>query len=102
MMEALTAYLKIRDDGCGAESPLFIGVSPRNRGKNGHMTPGSVSRVVKEALRKAGFDDALLTAQSLKVSAMKLALQGGERLEEVQKFARHKHIRTAFLYEPTR
>ncbi|MCR4819151.1 MAG: site-specific integrase [Fretibacterium sp.] len=99
VMEALTAYLKIRDDGYGAESPLFIGVSPRNKGKNGHMTPGSVSRVVKEALRKAGFDDALLTAQSLKVSAMKLALQGGERLEDVQKFARHKHIRTTFLYE---
>ena len=99
VMEALTAYLNVREDGYGADSPLFIGVSPRNRGKNGHMTPGSVSRVVKEALRKAGFDDALLTAQSLKVSAMKLALQGGERLEDVQRFARHKHIRTTFLYE---
>lgn len=102
VMEALTAYLEAREDVNGAESPLFIGVSPRNRGKNGHMTPGSVSRVVKEALRKAGFDDALLTAQSLKVSAVKLALQRGERLEDVQKFARHKHIRTTFLYEMTR
>ena len=44
-------------------------------------------------------DDARLSAQSLKVSAMRLALQSGERLEDVQKFARHKHIRTTFLYE---
>jgi integrase len=63
------------------------------------MTVGSISRVAKSALRNAGFDDKLLSARSLKVSAMKLALQHGERLEDVQKFARHKYIRTTFLYE---
>ncbi|MBQ9564280.1 MAG: site-specific integrase [Synergistaceae bacterium] len=100
VMEALTAYLEARGEA-NPDLPLFSGVSPRNKGKSGHMTPGSVGRVVKEALRGAGFDDVMLSAQSLKISAVKLALQRGERLEDVQRFARHKHIRTTFLYEPS-
>ena len=103
-IEAVTKYLEARGvagagDAYGEAVPLFVSVSDRNRDKNQHMTVGSISRVAKNALRDAGFDDARLSAQSLKVSAMRLALQSGERLEDVQKFARHKHIRTTFLYE---
>ena len=83
----------------GKPVPLFVSVSDRNRDKNEPMSSGSVSRIAKNALRNAGYDDAKLSAKSLKVSAMKLALQNGERLEDVQRFARHKQIRTTFLYE---
>ena len=97
-MEAISKYLYSRGR-TGADEPLFMSVSDRNRNKNEHMSAGSVSRVVKNALRRAGYDDANLTAKSLKVSAMKLALQRGEHLEDVQRFARHRQIRTTFLYE---
>ncbi|MBQ9565107.1 MAG: tyrosine-type recombinase/integrase [Synergistaceae bacterium] len=80
--------------------PLFVSVSPRNRDKNEPMSAGSISRIAKNAIRGAGYDGERLSAQSLKVSAMKLALRRGERLEDVQKFARHRQIRTTFLYEP--
>jgi len=98
-MSALLEYLNARGYIEEPDAPLFISVSDRNRGKNEHMTAGSVSRIAKNALRNAGYDDKRLSAKSLKVSAMKLALQRGERLEDVQKFARHKQIRTTFLYE---
>ena len=100
VMEALTEYLEARGSR-GPDAPLFTSLSMRNRDRNEHMSAGSISRIVKEALRRAGYDDARLTAHSLKVSSMKLALQRGERLEDVQRFARHKHIRTTFLYEQT-
>ena len=99
VMEAISKYLNARGDIKKPDAPLFISVSDRNRDKNEHMTVGSVSRIVKNALRNAGFDDRRLSAQSLKVSAIKLALQSGERLEDVQRFARHRQIRTTFLYE---
>ena len=99
VMEVISKYLKTREEMKKPDAPLFISVSDRNRDKNEHMTVGSVSRIAKNALRKAGFDDKRLSARSLKVSAMKLALQRGERLEDVQKFARHRQIRTTFLYE---
>ena len=104
VMDALSEYLDARRQGeeeqvPGPDAPLFMSVSNRNVSKEEHMTVGSISRVAKNALRNAGFDDAQLSAKSLKVSAMKLALQRGERLEDVQKFARHKQIRTTFLYD---
>ncbi len=98
-MDAISKYLEGRGDIKKPDAPLFISVSDRNRDKNEHMTVGSVSRIVKNALRNAGFDDRRLSAKSLKASAIKLALQRGDRLEDVQKFARHKQIRTTFLYE---
>lgn len=96
-VEALLKYLDARGPA-KRDAPLFVSVSVRNREKNEHMTAGSVSRIVKGTFRRAGYEDANLTAQSLKVSAVKLAIQGGERLEDVQKFARHKQIHTTFLY----
>ena len=104
VMEAISQYLDARERDRKSYSikpdmPLFLSISDRNRDKNQHMSVGSITRIVKETFRQAGYDDALLSAQSLKISAMKLALQHGERLEDVQKFARHKQIRTTFLYE---
>ena len=98
VMEVISKYLSARGEG-GLEAPLFVSVSNRNGDKNEHMSAGSIGRVAKNALRGAGYDEERLSAQSLKVSAMKLALQGGERLEDVQKFARHRTIRTTFLYD---
>ncbi|MBR1672004.1 MAG: tyrosine-type recombinase/integrase [Fretibacterium sp.] len=93
VVEALAEYLGARGP-VEPDAPLFASV----RRRDGHMSRGSVNRIVKEALRNAGFDDAMLSAQSLKFTAVRLALQGGERLEDVQRFARHKNIRTTFRY----
>lgn len=98
VMKAILQYLAAREKPA-PDAPLFVSVSCRNKGKNEHMSVGSITRIVKNTLRSVGYDDERLSAQSLKVSAMRLALQKGERLEDVQKFARHKHIRTTFLYE---
>ncbi len=95
---ALLDYLEAREP-LEEDAPLFVSVSNRTQGQKKPLTVGSISRIVKGALRDAGFDDAMLSAQSLRFTALKLALQGGESLEDVQKFARHKTIRTTFLYE---
>ncbi|MBR1671999.1 MAG: site-specific integrase [Fretibacterium sp.] len=95
---ALVDYLEARGP-VNEEAPLFAGLSNRTLGRETHMSTSSISRIVKEAFRGAGYDDVNLTAQSLRFTGVKLALQGGERLEDVQRFARHKTIRTTFLYE---
>ena len=97
---ALLDYLEARGP-LEENAPLFVSVSNRTQGQDQKkpLSVGSVSRIVKDALRNAGFDDVMLSAQSLRFTALKLALQGGESLEDVQKFARHRTIRTTFLYE---
>ena len=97
VVAALSKYLEARG-ASGPEAPLFAGLSNRTLGKGRHMSAGSINRIVKDAFRGAGYDDALLSAQSLKFTAIKLAFQGGEGLEDVQRFARHKQIRTTDSY----
>ena len=93
--DAIRDYLK----ACGVsdiKSPLFKSISNRDNG--GRLTTRSISRIVKEALRDAGFDSERLTAHSLRHTAGTLNLKNGGTLEETQQLLRHSNINTTMIY----
>lgn len=88
-------YLGMRDDPRGS-SPLFTSVARRNSGER--LTTRSVSRIVKEAMRKIGIDDPRYTAHSLRHTAITFSLLGGASEREAQQMARHADISTTMIY----
>lgn len=91
LREYLRARGKVRDS-----DPLFASVSRRDAG--GRLTTRSISRIVKDALRAAGYDSDRLTAHSLRHSAVTFSLMGGASLQEAQQLARHSSINTTLIY----
>ena len=94
-LRPLYRYLEARGE-TDADAPLFAGIGNRNRG--GRMTTRTVSRIVKEAMRKEGISSAHLTAHSLRHTAVTFALKGGADAQEVQAMARHASIETTMIY----
>ena len=88
-------YLRARGKTQDTE-PLFCSCSDRNKGQA--LTTRSLSRIVKQALRKAGLDSERLTAHSLRHSAISLAVAGGASLQQVQAMARHTDVKTTMTY----
>ena len=76
--------------------PLFISLSNNSKGER--ISTRSISGLIKSALVNAGYDSARLSAHSLRHTAVTLSLIGGEKLEDVQQFARHKNIATTLIY----
>ena len=64
----------------------------------GRLTTRSISRIVKDNLRKAGIDSDRITAHSLRHTAVTLSLLGGATIQEAQSMARHKNINTTLIY----
>ena len=93
--KAITQYLKARGNVRDCE-PLFASCSRRNRG--GRLTTRTVSSVCKTAMIRAGFDSKRLTAHSLRHSAVTIALENGNSLDDVKEFARHSSIGTTMIY----
>ena len=92
---AIRAYLTARGT-VGDTEPLFTSTSNNNSGQR--MTTRSISGIVKERLKKAGYDSPRLTAHSLRHTAVTLSLLAGKDLAEVQQFARHANIATTMIY----
>ena len=99
-LKAIRDYMQLRANAEGrtidGSAPLFASLSNNNRG--GRMTTRAVSGIAKGALRAAGFDDARITAHSLRHAAVSNALRGGEDIRAVQEFARHADISTTLVY----
>jgi len=76
--------------------PLFASTSNNNH--NGRVTTRTISGIVKERLRAAGFDSDRLTAHSLRHTAANLNLRNGGTLEETQQLLRHTNITTTMIY----
>ena len=93
--KAIRTYLKARDLTT-EEQPLFTSTSNNSRGKR--ITTRTVSAIVKNALKAAGYDSARLTAHSLRHTAITLALLAGREITEVQQFARHANLNTTMIY----
>lgn len=91
--EAIRSYLSTRYDENNA---LFISTSNNNNGQR--MTTRSISMLVKQALKNAGFDSDRLTAHSLRHTAGTLALINGAKLTDVQQLLRHSNINTTMIY----
>jgi integrase/recombinase XerC/integrase/recombinase XerD len=94
-LKPILDYLKLRGQLDDSE-PLFASISDRNNGSR--MTTRSISRIVKEALIRAGIDDKRLSAHSLRHTAITNALLGGATLQEVKTMARHANINTTLIY----
>lgn len=92
---AIRAYLTAIGPA-GAGAPLFQSLANHSMGKR--LTSISVSTIVKARMRAAGYDSDRLTAHSLRHTAVTLALMSGQKLEDVQLFARHASINTTLIY----
>lgn len=94
-VKALRAYLATRHD-VKPEAPLFTSSSRNSKGMA--LTTRSISGMLKGCMVAAGFNDSMLTAHSLRHTAVTLALLAGEDPTRVQKFARHKSLDTTMIY----
>lgn len=78
------------------DAPLFCSMSDRNKGQS--LSSRSISRIVKEAMKAAGFNKDTLTAHSLRHTAITLAILGGASLHQTQAMARHSDPSTTMAY----
>ena len=88
-------YLKARSS-IKNEDPLFVSHSTKNFGQA--LTTRSVSRIVKNRLKKVNLDDSRLTAHSLRHTAITLSLLAGATPQEARAMARHSDINTTLIY----
>lgn len=95
-LEPIQSYLKIRGE-TEIKNPLFASIS--NNNCNGRLSTRSISRIVKTALRKIGLDSPRLTCHSCRHSSITWARKyGGSTPEELQVFARHRHLSVTVSY----
>ena len=71
-------------------------MSHRNFG--GRLNTTTISILVKDMMRRAGFDSERLTAHSLRHTAATIALQAGASLRQVQQVLRHKSVNVTEIY----
>ncbi len=96
-LRAIKDYLNARGpQPGGVRAPLFSSESDRNRRQA--LTTRSISRIVKQSLRRAGLNDGRLTAHSLRHTAITLAVLGGASLQQAQAMARHSDPKTTLVY----
>ena len=93
--KALRTYFRRRGRVAGKD-PLFASVSYNNPG--GRMATRSISRIIKDAFREAGYDSDRLTAHSLRHTAGTINLLAGGTLQETQQLLRHSNINTTTIY----
>ena len=88
-------YLDGRDD-CGKDMPLFVTEGKGHRGER--MSPRSVQRLCKEALRAVGLEGHEYSAHSLRhTTAVTIIRQGGD-LTDVPRVLRHASQVTSQVY----
>ena len=91
IQEYLTARGNVKEN-----APLFASVSRRNFG--GRMTTTSISRIIKSALKSAGYNSRRLTAHSLRHTAATIMLLTGASIRQVQQVLRHKNVAVTEIY----
>lgn len=93
--KAILAYLETRAS-TGDKEPLFCSEANRNSGQR--LTTISVSRIVKTAFRRAGYNSDRLTAHSCRHTTATLNLMAGGTLQETQQLLRHQNLTTTTIY----
>lgn len=92
---AINDYLSARGNYKKTD-PLFTGTS--NRAFNARLSEPSLSRIIKEVFKSAGYDAKKLTAHSLRHTSNTLLYKSGADLYTVQKHARHADPKTTEIY----
>ncbi len=94
VVKEIQFYLSTRKTKEG--DPLFSSESRNNY--NGRMCTGSISWLVKTALRDIGIDDSRLTAHSLRHTTATFSLLSGASLQETQSLMRHSSLSMVMIY----
>lgn len=66
--------------------------------QGGRMNPQTISHIVKRYFRKAGIDDPRYSAHSTRHTSITVAIDCGQSLLDVQRFARHSKPETTEIY----
>lgn len=93
---AIKEYLNSRSDRPTANSPLFVATGNRNGG--GRIKARTISQMLKQAMRTAGYDSERLTAHSLRHTAGTTAMDISGNLYTTQKYMRHSNPATTEIY----
>ena len=93
--EAVEDYLNSKEEYKKTD-PLFTGTG--NRAKGARLSEPSISRIIKEVFKAAGFDCDKLTAHSLRHTSNTLLFKSGADLYTVQQHARHSDPKTTEIY----
>ena len=100
VLEALEDYLKSRSDKAPRSAPLFVSTGNRSGGKA--IAPTTISAMLKEAMKEAGYNSERITAHSLRHTAAQNALAvTGNNIIETQMYMRHESPRTTEEYIET-
>ena len=78
------------------DRPLFASTGNRSRGQA--LTEPSISRIIKDRLKAAGFDTHRISAHSLRHSSVTFLLEAGATIQEAQHHARHASPETTGIY----
>lgn len=93
---AIDDYLNARTDKKSGNSPLFVSTGNRSGGKR--INPTTISKFLKKAMQAAGYNDARLTAHSLRHSTGTCIQQLTGDLYKTQMYMRHANPKTTEIY----
>ena len=94
---ALRDYISKRTDNPNGNSPLFVSTGNRSGGRR--IAETTISKMLKEAMRQAGFDSDRLTAHSLRHTAGQNVMQiTGDNIYRTQQYMRHASPKTTEIY----
>lgn len=92
---AIMEYLKTRTHK-SKNDPLFASVG--NRSREQQLTEPAISALIKDRMKKAGYDNHKLSAHSLRHTSITLGLESGMTIQEAQQHARHSSPETTGIY----
>lgn len=94
--EAITDYLDCRKDKKTGTSPLFVSTGNRSGGKR--IATSTISKMLKQAMKDAGYNSDRLTAHSLRHTAGTACMELTGNIYTTQKYMRHSNPATTEIY----
>ncbi len=96
VVAAIKDYLRSRTDHPTNTSPLFVSTGNRSGGKR--IAATTISTMLKQAMREAGFDSEKITAHSLRHTAGTTVQEITGDIYATQKYMRHSNPATTEIY----
>lgn len=93
---AITDYLSSRTDAYTANSYLFVGSGNRSHGEA--IRPDTISKMIKSALKEAGYNSDRITAHSLRHTAGTAVQELTGDIYATQHYMRHANPATTEIY----
>lgn len=94
--EAIRDYLDSRSDRPTANSPLFVATGNRSGGKR--IAETTISKMLKKAMQRAGYDSERITAHTLRHTAGTSVQEITGNLYLTQQYMRHANPATTEIY----